>query len=609
MLDKERARISSVFKNTGFYKFNKEYIGFIADTLQGNNNVDLELTIYPFMEAGINKNIITKPHEQYTIQNVLIYVDFDPLEDGNLQEYVPTEIEKGDGYAVIYGKRGKYIRPSIVLSNCYILPDALYNENLANLTYNAMSQLRILRNINISFREKDSLNLDCIITCVPDKRQGFSAEIEGTNSSGYLGMGAGVGYLHRNIFKGSELFNVKLSGSYEAVTPSFSSFEDNYFELRSEASLTFPRFINPFLTNSLKRRLHASTQLTLNYNYQRRPGFFTRTVLAGGVKYIWNERKDKTIRHTFDLLDLSYVNLPEVNQEFLATLTTEARIYSFQNQFIASAGYTFYKSNYDPLNKNTSDIKTIRASIETAGNLLSLISEIANIEPDSEGAIKIFNTRFSQYVRGNFDYSRTFRIDEKNSIAWRIGAGVAYPYGKKEYSNNDNTLEPIQKLIPIQKRFFAGGGNSVRGWGIRELGPGSYYSPNSNFYFHSGDIRFDANIEYRSKAFWIIEFAAFLDAGNIWTLKEYNGQENGSFHFDNFYKQIASAWGLGLRFDFDFVLVRLDCGWKLYDPANRYSVDESGNKIYESNKSHWPILDPLNIRKNTAWHIAIGYPF
>lgn len=584
ILEEERKRIASVFRNSGFYTFNKEYVGFVADTTMfSENKVELELTVYPRLEKEADQSIVEKPHQQYSIKHLYLYVDYDPLTDSDLDKYQASEIEEGEGYSILYGPRGKYIRPEIILDNCYIMPGALFNESLSNLTYNTLGQLKILRNVNIAYYQVDSLQLNCIITCVPDKKQGVSAEVEGTNSAGQFGVGGGLGYTHRNIFKGSEQFNIKLKANYEAITD-FSKFDDNYFEIGGETSLTFPRFINPFLSRRLKRRFHASTQLAANYSYQRRPNFFTRTVLSGGIKYLWNNRRTNSIKHTLDLIEVSYVHLPFVDNNFLDDLTPEARLYSFQDQFILGAGYTYYNSNYDPLNNRAPVITTIRASVESAGNVLALIAYAADIKEDEDGSKKIFNTTFSQYIKGNIDFSKAYRLDDRNSIAWRIGGGIAYPYG-----NN--------KLIPIQKRFFSGGANSVRGWGIRELGPGAYYNSNSNFYFHSGDIRFDANIEYRSKVFWILELAAFLDAGNIWTIKEYEGQENGQFKFDKFYKEIAAAWGLGIRFDFDFVLIRLDCGWKMYDPANN------------PDKSHWPVIRPWKIKDNTAWHIAVGYPF
>lgn len=595
MLDQERDRITSILRRTGYYAFNKEYIGFEADTTLGNNKVDLDLTVYPYSERNQSGQVIEIPHRQYVIKDVEILVDYNPLSDGSINEYQSTSVYERNGYKIKYGPRGKYIKPHVILHNCYVIPGALYSENMTSLTYSALTQLQILKNINISYTtiwENDSTKLRCTITCVPDKKQGISAEIEGTNSDGYFGIGAGAGYLHRNAFRGSELFNIKLRGSYEAITPDFTNFDKNYFEIGGEASLTFPSFMFPFLKKDFRRRIHASTQFNSSYTYQRRPGYFTRTVLATGVKYIWQDRRQSLNRHTFDLIDLSYIHLPKnsLDQGFLETLTPAARHYSFRDHFILSTGYTFSRTNVASPNRRGRPIYSLRASIETAGNLLALAAKIADSQPDSLGSKRVFGTNFAQYVRGIVDYSKTYQVDEKNSIAWHVGGGIIVPYGNS-------------KQTPIQKRFFAGGANSVRGWPIRELGPGSYYfTPSSgtdkdNFYYHSGDIRFDASIEYRSKLFWIIELGAFIDAGNIWTIKEYAEQPRGTFKVDKFYKEVAVAWGLGLRLDFDFVLIRLDCGWKAYDPTD------------DPKKTKWPIKEPYKLGKNAAWHIAVGYPF
>jgi len=596
MLDQERDRISSIFRRRGYYAFNKEYIGFEADTTMGNNKVELDLSIYPFVQRAPSGQETESPHHRYTIKNVDLYVDYNPLEDGDISQYKETSVYTKDGYRIIYGPRGEYIKPNAILNNCYVIPGMYYSETMTSLTYSALSQLKILKNVNITYNEfweGDSLKLHCVITCVPDKKQGISAEVEGTNSGGYFGIGAGIGYLHRNAFKGSELFNVRLRGAYEAITPSFSSFSDNYFEIGGEASLTFPRFMFPFLRSSFKRQIHASTQFNSSYTYQRRPGFFTRTVLSTGMKYIWQDRRMSLNRHIFDLIDVSYVHLPEssLNPDFLNNLSAPARRYSFSDHFIMSMGYTFSRSNIASPNRRNQPLYSLRASVETAGNVLALAATLANAKKDSLGSKQVFGTNYAQYVRGTIDYSKTYQVDEKNSIAWHLGFGIAYPYG-----NNQQ--------IPIQKRFFSGGANGVRGWAIRELGPGSYYfrgtgigNDKDNFYNHSGDIRMDGSIEYRSKLFWIIELGAFIDVGNIWTIKEYEGQEGGMFKFNRFYKEIAAAWGLGIRLDFNYVLIRLDCGWKAYDPSR------------DPNTKRWPITEPYKIGKNTAWHIAVGYPF
>lgn len=590
VLDMERDRLTSIFRRSGYYAFNKEHIGFVADTAVGQSKVDLDLSIYPYAQRGANEQVNESSHIQYVIDSVHLYVDFDPLKDGDISKYEKSSEYIKDGYKILYGPRGEYIKPYVLLENCYIRPGAIYNENATAMTYSAMSQLQILKNVNISFTpfiENDTNKLHCRITCVPDKRQGISAELEGTNSGSFLGVEGALGYMHRNIFRGSEPLNLRLHAAYEAITPNFAKFSDNYFEVGGEASITFPRFMFPFISKDFRRRLNASTNFTSDYTFQRRPGFFTRTVLSTGVKYIWQDRRTSSIRHTFDLIEISYIHIPSLDSVFASKLSDAARRYSFDDQFIMSSGYTFSKSSVSGLGRRSPMSYSFRASVESAGNLLALAAKLTNAETDEFGSKKIFGTPFAQYLRGTVDYSQTIRIDDKNSIAWRIGGGLAYPYGNF-------------KQIPIQKRFFAGGANSVRGWGVRELGPGSFYpkdSDHDNFFFHSGDIRLDSNIEYRSKIFWVVELGAFIDAGNIWTLKEYKDQEGGDFKLDRFYKEIAVSWGLGVRLDFDFVLIRLDAGWKAYDPSNNPKTTK------------WPIKDPFKIKKNTAIHIAVGYPF
>lgn len=610
LLNSERERITNLLRKHGFWAFEKEYIGFVADTIDLKNKVNLELIIYPSIKRNLDNEIVEKPHEQYYINKVDIYVDYNPIYDGSLADYKASDTISRGNYNILYGKKGNYIKPFVIVNNCYIRPDQLYNEDMTSLTYNALAQLNILRNVNIRYQpiiQNDSTRLNVIITAIPDKKKGISMELEGTNSAGFLGMGAGIGYIHRNLFKGSEALNFRLKGSYEAVTPSFTSFMDNYFEMGGEVSLTFPQFMFPFLSRETRRRLRASTQFLSSYTYQRRPDYFTRTVFSTGIKYLWENRRSNngSSKHTFDLIDVSYIHIPKLNPKFENTLSESAKIYSFTDQFIVSMGYSYSKTNAlngfygnnSNLSKNRSTY-SFRGSFETAGNALSLIANLAKLKKEDNGSRKLFGTYFAQYVRVNSDYSKTIRLDDKNAIAWRLGAGVVYPYGNS-------------KLVPFEKRFFSGGANSVRGWTIRELGPGAFYRPDANFNDQSGDVRFDANIEYRSKAFWKLEFAGFLDAGNIWTIRGTERQYKGQFKFDRFYKQIATAWGLGIRLDLDFVIIRLDCGWKLYDPADipKYKMGESGYMIPDGYKSKWRIFHPFKIKQNTAWHIAVGYPF
>jgi hypothetical protein len=411
---------------------------------------------------------------------------------------------------------------------------------------------------------------------MPAKKQSVTYSIEGTNTSGDLGVASSINYAHQNLFRGAETFNFKIRGAYEAL----SNFRKPYLEIGGEATIRIPKFVFPFIQNSFSRRMQTSTELSLSYNHQSRPEY-VRTLSSGGIRYIWKQRGRGGGRHQFDLLDIDYVYIPRVDSTFLASLPLNAKYFGYSNQFIVGMGYSYTQSTFDPMQKQR-NAHSIRFSLESAGNVLYGINRLLNTPKNQEGSYKLFNTYFAQFVKGDIDYSRTFIIDHQNSIAWRLGGGIGVPY-----ANSD--------ILPFEKRYYSGGANSVRAWQVRELGPGGYRSDSTNFYFQSGDIKMDFNIEYRSRFFWKLEAAAFVDAGNIWTVKDYPGQEGGVFKLNSFYRQIALGYGAGLRLDMDFFLLRFDCGWKAYDPGR-------------TGKESWAFLHP-NFKNNWAWHFAVGYPF
>ncbi len=574
LLDQERDRITSVLRNRGYYAFTKDFISFNADTTLMSHQADLEMVIHPSQKDS--------SHLKYYIDEVRIYTDYDPLKYGNIYSYAVTDSVKKDKYTVFYTDRGKSVRPGTLLDNCFIEPGTLYNDRRTELTYSAFSGLNALSNINIRFEEKernDSTLLDCYILAMPSQKQGVAYSIEGTNSAGDLGFATSMTYQHRNLFKGSESLGIKLFGAYESISGNFS---ENYWNLGGEVSINFPKFIFPFLDKSFKRRMRASTGIAASYNYQTRPEY-DRILLSGGIRYMWQTRLRRPAKHQFNLLDIDYVYLPYIEPGFEESLPTNARLFSYTNQFIVGMSYSYSYSTSIPgvFQRNA---HSFRASIESAGNMLYGISNLFDMKRDDNGAYALFNIYYAQFMKGDLDYSKTKYLDKKNSIAWHLGFGLAVPYGNSS-------------LIPFEKRYYSGGSNSVRGWNVRTLGPGSYQAVEgqTTIYDQSGDIRLDLNVEYRSRLFWKLEMAAFVDAGNIWTIKDYEGQEGGQFKFNQFYKEIAMSYGLGIRLDFDFFLLRFDCGMKAYDPG-------------QSGKDKWAILHP-NLTNNFAWHFAVGYPF
>lgn len=586
-LDEWRQGITDNLRNHGYYAFNKEYITFIADTAANSREVDLTLVS---REPYHNEHLpFYTEHAPFYVRNVTYVTDFDPvaMKDGY---FGMDTVTVSDGVAIMEGS-ARYLRPEVIDDCNFIEPGALYNAEAVNRTYRALSRLNVLKLVNIDIRPLGEIDgilmVDAYVLLQPDKSQTVSASLEGTNSEGDLGFGIGLDYEHRNIFKGAEVLSAKMKASYESISGDLGGLiNDNYSEYSTELGLTFPKFVFPFLKRSFKRKIQASTNFSVNFDYQARPEY-TRVIAGGAWRYQWTERS-RRLSHTLTLCDISVISVPKFNEEFFERITNPLLLYSYQDHLIMRMGYNFYRTNKEEMSllqvgKFQRDVFTIRANAETAGNLLNGLSHLTGSKKDADGSYKALGIRYSQYIKADADYSFTHYIDRRQSVAFHVGAGIAISYG-----NSD--------VLPFEKRFYSGGANSVRGWGVRTLGPGSYNSNNSlsNFIYQCGDIRFDANIEYRAKLFWVVELGLFLDAGNIWTIKDYEDQPGGVFKFNKFYEQIAAAYGAGIRLDFKYFLVRVDMGMKAHNPA--------------SGQEHWPLFSP-KFSRDSEFHFSVGYPF
>ncbi|MDR1201510.1 MAG: BamA/TamA family outer membrane protein [Tannerellaceae bacterium] len=583
LLDRERQRITSLLRGRGYYMFNRDNLGYQADSSFNRHVVDLEMLLKPYREVKPDGTIIEKPHRQYYINDVKVLTDYDPLHRENEAPFTPTDTVKTRNITVVYGKNGRSIRPDVLRKANYLMPGMLFNERNLEQTYSSYVALNALHNVNVrftEFEENDTMRLSATILTSPAKVHGFGIDVEGTNSAGDLGFASSINYRHRNLFKGAEVFSVKIRGAYESLSGSNQYGLDNYWEVGGEASLSFPHFLFPFFTESFKRRLRANTEFKVSYNWQTRPEY-ERAILSGGWGYNWQNRTNSLARHSFNLIDVDYVYLPDINRDFLNSLPEATRLYNFNNQFIVSAGYSYTFNSYNPQYRQR-NTHSLRISVESAGNVLYTASSIINTDKGDNGHYKLFGIDYSQYLKGDFDFSKGIVVDDRNRLAFHIGVGLAYPYGNAE-------------RIPFERRYFSGGANSVRGWSVRSLGPGSMSRDSASFATQAGDIRLDVNLEYRTKLFWKFELATFVDAGNIWTIRSYPDQKGGEFDFREFYKEIAFSYGIGLRLDFDFFLIRFDTGFKVYDPQ-------------AEGFRRWAITNP-NFHSNFAWHFAVGYPF
>ena len=566
-LDDERKRLTHILNDSGFYRFHKDFIYYTADSTQGRQHVNVTLHLMKYVENSDAKPTL---HPRYIINNV---------------NFIP-----GDS-------TGFHLRKGVLEDNTLIEKGKYFSATDLQKTYNNFSRLGAVRYTNINFREVpryDSLvigktftyttssthYLDADIQVSNNKPNTISFQPEGTNTAGDLGAAAVLSYQNRNLFRGSEHLSLEFRAAFEAIKGLEGYKNSDYEEYSVQAHLQFPRFLAPFISKNFKRKSSATSEVSVGWNLQNRPEFHRR-VFSSAWKYHWSDPVHH-LTYDFDLLNLSYVYMPWISETFkhdyLDNATTRNAIlrYNYQDLFILRTGFGV---NYSGANQ------AFRARMELAGNLLNGLSGVFNFKKNSEGKRTLFNIAYAQYAKFDFDYTKILRFDERNSLALHGGLGIAIPYGNST-------------VLPFEKRYFSGGANSVRGWSVRELGPGKFKGVDGRIDFinQTGDMKLDLNAEYRTHLFWKLDAAAFIDAGNIWTLRDYADQPGGQFSFKSFYNQIAVAYGLGLRLNFDYFILRFDGGMKAINPA------------YTSTEEHYALWHP-NLKRDFTFHFAVGLPF
>lgn len=588
ILENQRTVVADALRNNGYFKFGKESVTFVADTTEGSSDVELVMKVSrPDGPAKERSDM----YSRFLIRKVTVIADAEALDAENPVSAVGKDSVSYHGIEILYAD-SRYLRPSVIANNCYLAPGEVFAQRNVDRTYRAFSRLGILKFINISFVPVGHIAaeglLDVYVMLTPGKSQTASVELEGTNSEGDLGVAVGLTYSHRNIGRGSETFTGKLRGSYESLSGNLEGLLNNrYMEYSVDLGLEMPEFKAP-ISSRIRRRIQASTEMNFSMNYQERPEY-TRVISTAGWSYKWVDAR-KNNRHTFTPIDINYVYLPASTNDFIDLIAPDNPLlrYSYEDHFIMRMGWRWYHSNKreaTPWQKTMQrDIYNVRVNAEIAGNLLFAISSIfAHRSNFHEDPYKVFGIHYSQYFKLEADYALLHRFDERNSVAFRVGGGIGVPYGNSE-------------MLPFEKRFYGGGANGVRGWDVRTLGPGAYPGRNSvsDFINQCGDIRLITSAEYRAKLFWVLELGAFIDIGNIWTIRDYPFQQGGVFKFNEFYKQLAAAYGLGLRMDFNYFLLRFDLGMKAHNPA-------MGEKP-------WPLISP-SWRRDSSFHFSIGYPF
>ncbi len=592
VLNAERNRLSDVLKDYGFFNFTPDHIQYLADSLLYNQQVDL---VVEFSDADIANEVDSLfPHKKYKFRKYNVSPDFVPIQLSRRKNLTAIDTMEVGDYHFYYRKKLKY--NPVVFKNLNRIPDSIY-YSLSNVkkTYRALNQLKQFKVVNINFTELDTLLenntglLDANLQLSALPRQGFSVDIEGTNSSGNLGIAGNLNYQHRNVFRGAEIFNLKLKGAVERqrALVNDNKLDFNTREFGLEGSLKIPKFLSPLKSNKFFNYQIPETSFSLGYNYQRRPDY-TRTITNFKFGYNWKSSVFRT--HYLNLVDLNYVNLYEFNENFINLIKDLYIKSSFTDHLVFALNYTLV-DNTQNLSKRK-NYRYYKWSIESAGNLLSAYTGLAGksktLELDSVtnqyvSYHELFGTRFAQYVKSDFEYRYGYMLDKYSSLVGRAFIGIGVPYGNFD-------------VLPFEKKYFSGGANGIRAWQVRSLGPGTYSAPQGAYPNQSSDVKLEANVEYRYRFIGLVEGALFLDAGNIWAINDKDNRPGAQFHFDQFYKQIAIGTGMGFRFDFTYFVFRLDLGMKLRDPSL-----EQGRRFIIGN---YPIKsDHFNLS------FAIGYPF
>lgn len=585
----ERARITLLLKNNGYFNFSKEYIYFEVDSSKSKKTINLTIGIKKFELKNYDNKIITENHKVYKINNVYVNINYDINKTLQKDTSYFNKLDTIKYDNVYFIKLKDYnFKYKVISSLLNIGKDSTYNFDNTNSTYNNIQNLQFFKFININYKECEKTNLpllDCVINLSPFKKQSYVLEAEGTNSSGNLGAAENISYTNKSIFNGAEIVNIKFKTAIETQTILNKYSNDNIVkylpfntqEYQGNTSLIIPRFFFPLVSKNFVKKYHPKSMLNTVYNYQLRPDY-TRIIYDMSFGYLWQTKNN--FYHRFNPISVSSVTLKGMSLDFLKSFSNPYIRESYTDHLITVSNYGFTYSN-QKINKQRNYF-FIQSNIESSGNILYEFSKLTNRPLTKNNYYTFLNNRFAQYLKTDFDYRYNKITKNKNKIVYRFYFGIGYPYGNL-------------KTLPFEKQFYSGGANSIRAWQVHTLGPGSY-KDTLQIPMQSSDIKLETNLEYRFKLFWVINGALFIDAGNIWAINKIEDNESAMFRFNRFYKEIAIGTGSGLRFDFSFFILRFDLGIKVYEPQ-----ENLGKRLIITNRKYNSSDFQINI--------GIGYPF
>jgi outer membrane protein assembly factor BamA len=600
-LDDERDRITDQLLQKGYYFFDRNFIYYDIDSALSCHCLDISVYVKnrPAGMADDSAGALEKAHLRYRINRIFVKTDYDPLvtdfsdQDTIVyQSFASSKLGRTPfNYNLLYTGELR-IHPPTVTQSIFIRPGGYYNSTDVRRTRSRFGELGLFNYTAVRFTELPGKIgetgegiLDCHVDLAKRKLHSFTIETEGTNNGGRPGVGFNFSYNNSNIFRGSEILRIQARFSLEAQKPIGGGSDDsdpdvpffNTVETGLDLSVDFPRFLIPIRQDRFPRYFRPKTTVRLGISYEQRPEY-DRQFTGLSFGYEWKESDTK--RHILFPFDWSYINVHN-SPEFQEQIDQEPndRIRSqYTDHLIFAIRYSFVFNNQDI--RRLRNFFYFRGNLELAGNIPYAFQTAFGGKSDSTGNYTIFGIRYSQYVRLDFDMRYYNVITRNNTIVYRLVLGGGIPYGNGE-------------VLPLEKGFYGGGANGMRGWTLRLLGPGSYSNPEDNF-DRMGDIQIEGNFEYRFPVYKFFKAALFADIGNIWLLEDNESYPGGKFRFDSFYRELAIDAGLGVRLDFNFFILRVDMAAPIRDPAR-------------PEDDRW-VFDKLQFN-DFLINFGIGYPF
>ncbi len=592
-LDGERNRISTLLRNNGYYYFNPSYTSYLADTFATADKAQLRLQL----ADGLDDAVL---HKWYVGK-------IDVLFRKSMRETLTDSISRRFLTIHFNGRRSP-IRPSVVLRDLRLRPRQEFSYDRYQESTSKINSTGVFSSTDFQFTQRPGTDtLDLRLSCVFDKPYDFY--IEGNaigRTSGRYGPEAKIGLTKRNAFRAGEKLDINLHGAYEWERGGGSDMSS--YQYGADASIEFPRIIAPFYNSDrirrsqrpggsrtpdgTRRRRHRFYTTPVTYakistDIVRRPKYYKMHVVTGEWTYRW--QPSASSRHELSPLTVKYQYMNSHTEKFDSMMQVNPYlIASMSDYFIPKMRYSYTYTSPSSLRH------PIRweTTIEEAGNLVSLW-DMAGGHSFNEKGKSFFKTPYSQFVKLETDLSKTWSLNTTSQLVGHVNAGVIYAYGNSDYT-------------PFSESFYVGGANSVRAFGVRRIGPGAFdgsvLSRQASYLFQNGDIKFVANLEYRTRLFGDLNGAVFLDAGNVWSFEELWDEddndgttiEHTAFKPSRMLDEMALGTGIGLRYDLGFLVIRLDWGVALHCP-------------YDTGKSGY--FNVNRFKDAHTLHFAIGYPF